>query len=81
VLAAWKVTRVVKIPVFGVGGVATVDDVVQYLLAGASLVGIGTAALQDPRRPERLVRELEQWCDGHGVRAVADLIGRLDWPT
>jgi dihydroorotate dehydrogenase (NAD+) catalytic subunit len=81
VLATWQVSRAVKVPVLGLGGVATVEDMLQYLLAGASLVGIGTAALQDPRRPERLVRGLEKWCDAHSVGTVADLIGHLQWPT
>ena len=57
------VTRVVErnagLPVIGVGGVRSADDVRQYLRAGASLVGIGTAALADPRLPERIVHDLE----------------------
>jgi dihydroorotate dehydrogenase (NAD+) catalytic subunit len=79
VLATWKVSRAVKIPVIGIGGIASADDVVQYLLAGASLVGVGTAALVDPRVPERLVRGLTRWCDRHGVGTLADVIGRLEW--
>jgi len=55
--------RAPDLPVIGVGGVRSADDVRQYLTAGASLVGIGTAALADPRPPGRIVRELE---DGHG---------------
>jgi dihydroorotate dehydrogenase (NAD+) catalytic subunit len=47
-------------PVIGVGGIRSADDVRQYLEAGASLVAIGTAALADPRLPERLIRELER---------------------
>jgi dihydroorotate dehydrogenase (NAD+) catalytic subunit len=58
------VARVVErtdgMPVIGVGGVRSADDVRQYLRAGASLVGIGTAALADPRLPERIIRELER---------------------
>jgi dihydroorotate dehydrogenase (NAD+) catalytic subunit len=58
------VARVVErtggMPVVGVGGVRSADDVRQYLRVGASLVGIGTAALADPRLPERIVRELER---------------------
>jgi dihydroorotate dehydrogenase (NAD+) catalytic subunit len=57
------VARVVErspgLPVIGVGGVRSADDVRQYLRAGASLVAIGTAALADPRLPERIVRDLE----------------------
>jgi dihydroorotate dehydrogenase (NAD+) catalytic subunit len=77
VLATWRVSRAVKVPVVGVGGVATVEDVVQYLLAGATLVGIGTAALQDPRRPEQLVTALERWLARHGVASVTEIIGAL----
>jgi dihydroorotate dehydrogenase (NAD+) catalytic subunit len=46
-------------PVIGVGGVRSAADVRQYLKVGAALVGLGTAALADPRLPERLIRELE----------------------
>lgn len=81
VLATWRVSRAVRVPVIGVGGVRTAEDVVQYLLAGATLVGIGTAALVDPRRPHAIVRELAKWCEHHGVRAVTDLVGALEWPS
>ncbi len=79
VLATWKVTRAVKVPVLGVGGVATAEDALQYLMAGATLVGIGTAALRDPRTPERVVRGLHRWCERHGVRALQEVIGSLEW--
>ena len=79
VLATWLVHRAVSVPIVGVGGVSRGTDAVQYLLAGASLVGMGTAALRDPRAPERVVRELEQWCRAHDVRAVRDLTGALEW--
>jgi dihydroorotate dehydrogenase (NAD+) catalytic subunit len=80
VLATWKVRQAVAVPLMGVGGVSKAEDALQYMLAGASLVGIGTAALRDPRTPERLVRDLERWCRGHGVGAIADLVGTLEWP-
>jgi dihydroorotate dehydrogenase (NAD+) catalytic subunit len=81
VLATWRVSRAVAVPICGVGGVRTASDALQYLIAGASLVGIGTAAMQDPRVPERVVRDLTRWCDRHGVRRLSDLIGTLEWPT
>jgi dihydroorotate dehydrogenase (NAD+) catalytic subunit len=61
--------------------VASGTDVVQYLMAGASLVGIGTAALRDPRAPARIARELDGWCRHHGVDNIQQLIGTLEWPT
>lgn len=59
VLATRRVTEQVGIPVIGVGGVRTAADAREYLTAGASLVAIGTAALADPRLPERIAQELE----------------------
>lgn len=79
VRATWLVHGAVNVPIMGVGGISRGTDAVQYLLAGASLVGMGTAALRDPRAPERVVRELESWCRAHDVRAVRDLTGTLEW--
>lgn len=81
VLAAWKVRRAVSVPVLGVGGVSCADHALQYLMAGASLVGVGTAALRDPRAPERIVRDLTRWCRRRGIPRVSDLIGSLEWST
>lgn len=79
VLATWKVRQAVSVPIVGVGGVGSADDVLQYLLAGASLVAIGTAALKDPRVPARVVRDLERWCATHGVNHLAEITGTLEW--
>ena len=81
VLATWKVSRAVGLPIIGIGGVSVATDVVQYVLAGASLVGVGTAALRDPRLPERLVRDLDRWCAAHKVSSLASLVGALQWPA
>jgi dihydroorotate dehydrogenase (NAD+) catalytic subunit len=81
VLATWKVSRAVPVPVIGLGGVTQATDAVQYLLAGASLVGIGTAAMRDPRTPARIIRGLESWCAAHGVRSLSEIRGQLDWPA
>ncbi len=81
VLATWKVRRAVKIPLMGLGGVVTADDALQYIIAGASLVGVGTAMLRDPRAPERIVAGLAEWCDRQGVARLQDLMGTLDYPA
>ncbi|HEX6534957.1 MAG TPA: dihydroorotate dehydrogenase [Gemmatimonadaceae bacterium] len=81
VLATWKVRRAVAVPVFGIGGVSSAMDALQYLVAGATLVGMGTAALRDPRAPERVVRDLGRWCERHRVRSIEDIIGSLEWPS
>src|SRR5262249_3519780 len=81
VLATWKVSHAVSLPVLGLGGVSSGADAIQYILAGASLVGVGTAALRDPRAPERIINEMVTWCAKHGVTDIQILRGALEWPT
>ncbi len=80
VLATWRVRQAVSVPLVGLGGVRSADDALQYMLAGASLVAIGTAAMQHPRVPERVVRDLERWRQREGVARLADVVGTLEWP-
>jgi dihydroorotate dehydrogenase (NAD+) catalytic subunit len=72
----YEVAQVVKVPLIGAGGVHRLDDVLDYLAAGASAVGLATAALADPALPGRLSVELAAWGDAEGVGDVRDLIGR-----
>lgn len=81
VLATWRVKKAVSLPIVGLGGVTSGRDALQYIIAGASLVGVGTAALRDPRAPERIVSELDAWCRTNGVRNIQELTGTLEWPT
>lgn len=80
VLATWRVRQAVSIPLVGLGGISKGEDALQYILAGASLVGVGTASLRDPRAPARIVREMQQWCDRHGVTDIASVTGTLNFP-
>lgn len=75
VYAVWQARTRVSVPLIGVGGIRTGEDVVQYLLAGASLVQMGTATLADPRSPIRVLAELRKYCAGSGVGDVAELVG------
>ncbi|MEP7381604.1 MAG: dihydroorotate dehydrogenase [Gemmatimonadota bacterium] len=81
VLATWKVWRATRAPILGVGGITTGEDALQYLIAGARAVAIGTAALRDPRQPGRVVEELRRWCEREGVRSLMDVTGTLEWPS
>ncbi len=81
VLATWRVSRAVRLPIIGLGGVRSAYDALQYLVAGATLVGVGTAAMQDPRTPERIARGLAAWCEREGVRRLSDVVGTLEWPA
>jgi dihydroorotate dehydrogenase (NAD+) catalytic subunit len=79
ILATWKVHHAVSVPIIGVGGVSSADDVLQYILAGASLVAVGTAALRNPRVPRRIVRDLGKWCERRKVEQLSELCGQLEW--
>jgi len=59
--------------VIGMGGIVTPEDVVEFLLAGATAVQVGTASYADPRATERLARGLEAWCKSHDVEKVTSL--------
>ena len=76
----YETARAVNIPVLGMGGIVTPEDAVEFLLAGATAIQVGTASFADPRATERLVRGLESWCRGHQVERVASLTGALEVP-
>ena len=81
VLATWRVSRAVSLPIIGLGGVSRAEHALQYLIAGATLVGVGTAGMVDPRAGERIVAGLERWCAGQGIRSLDEIRGSLQWPT
>ncbi len=76
----YETARAVTIPIIGMGGIVTAEDAVEFLLAGATAVEVGTASYADPRATERLAKELESWCRSHGVEKVASLTGALEIP-
>src|SRR5450755_314848 len=73
----YEASQAVKIPVVGIGGISTPEDVVEFLLAGATAVEVGTANFWDPRACERLVHQLERWCLEQNIESVAGLRGGL----
>ncbi|MGH9587079.1 MAG: dihydroorotate dehydrogenase [Acidobacteriaceae bacterium] len=75
---AWEAANAVRIPIMGLGGITTPEDAVEFLLAGAVAVQVGTASYADPRAVERIARGLEAWCQHHHIDKVADLVGKLD---
>ena len=76
----YEAARTVSIPILGLGGIVTPADAVEFLLAGATAIQVGTASYADPRATERLARGLESWCRSHQVERVADLTGALEIP-
>jgi dihydroorotate dehydrogenase (NAD+) catalytic subunit len=76
----YEASRAVKIPVLGLGGIVTAEDAVEFLLAGATAVQVGTASYADPRATERIAKGLEQWCAKHNLEKVSTLVGALEIP-
>ena len=73
----YDAAHAVTIPVIGMGGISTATDVVEYMLAGATAVEIGTASYWDPCATEKIVDELKQWCQDRGITRLADLTAGL----
>ena len=74
----YEAAHTVDIPIIGIGGISTAVDVIEYILAGAAAVQVGTANFWDPCSSERIVGELERWCVDHKVGRITDLIGALE---
>lgn len=74
----YEAFRAVKIPVIGLGGIVTAEDAVEFMLAGATAVEVGTASYADPRATERLAKGLVSWCRSHHIERVTSLTGALE---
>ncbi len=73
----WQVAAAVRVPVVGMGGIMSAEDAVEFLLAGATAVAIGTANFVDPASTTRILSGLEAYCRDNAVERVADLTGAL----
>jgi dihydroorotate dehydrogenase (NAD+) catalytic subunit len=70
-----EASKAVEIPVVGMGGIARAEDAVEFMMAGATAVQVGTASYADPRAVENIANGLRRWCAGHDVGRVAELTG------
>lgn len=73
----WQVANAVKIPVVGMGGIASAEDAVEMMMAGASAVQVGAAIFADPFAPVKIIDGLEKWCDENGVERLSDIVGTV----
>jgi dihydroorotate dehydrogenase (NAD+) catalytic subunit len=73
----YEASRVIEIPILGLGGIEGPSDVAEYMVAGASAVEVGTAHFVDPRASEKLVGDLEMWCRDENTFEVSKLRGSL----
>ena len=73
----WQVSKAVKIPVIGLGGISSATDAIEFLLAGASAIQIGTANFIDPAISGKVAKGIVEYCEKHGVEDVNELIGGM----
>jgi dihydroorotate dehydrogenase (NAD+) catalytic subunit len=71
----YEIAQVVKIPIVAIGGVGSLDDVLDFLMCGASAVQVGTAVFADPLLPVKLIDELAAWCSEHGYASHLEIVG------
>lgn len=77
VAATYKVSRTVRIPVIGIGGITSAQDAIQYLLAGAKAIQVGTALFSNPSAPRCILDGIAEWMIRHKVQRVSDISGML----
>lgn len=73
----WQVAQAVKIPIVGMGGIMNAADAVEFMLAGASAIQVGTAGFVDPLAPVKIVEGIEDYLKRHKIESVTDLVGSL----
>ena len=73
----WEAAKTVKIPIIGIGGISTAEDVIEFMLAGASAIEVGTLNFWDPCACETLVDSLTKWCLEHRIEKLSSLTGGL----
>jgi dihydroorotate dehydrogenase (NAD+) catalytic subunit len=76
----YKVAQAVKIPIVGIGGIMKVEDALEFILAGASLVQIGTGNFVDPLCSVKIVEGLEKYCQDNKLKKITNLVGKLEIP-
>jgi dihydroorotate dehydrogenase (NAD+) catalytic subunit len=76
----WQAARAVKIPVLGIGGISSASDALEFLIAGARAVQVGTANFVDPGVYDRILAGLREYLSRHGLADIGALIGSLDYP-
>jgi dihydroorotate dehydrogenase (NAD+) catalytic subunit len=73
----WEASREVKIPVIGIGGIAGTEDALEFLIAGARAVQVGTANFYHPDASQKIAQGLEEYCRSHGIKDINNLVGSL----
>lgn len=73
----WQVAQVVKVPIVGMGGIMNATDAIEFMLAGASAIQVGTANFIDPTVTVKIIKGIEAYCEEHGFDKASDLVGAM----
>jgi dihydroorotate dehydrogenase (NAD+) catalytic subunit len=73
----WKVAKAVKVPVIGIGGIMNSQDALEFIIAGASMIQVGTGNFVDPQTSLKIVDGLSEYCKKKEIKKISDLVGKL----
>ncbi|MCX6983780.1 MAG: dihydroorotate dehydrogenase [Lentisphaerae bacterium] len=74
----YDVSKAVNIPVIGMGGIASADDAVEFFLAGAKAIAVGTAIFADPLAPMKVLEGINKYLDSHKCKSISDIVGKME---
>jgi dihydroorotate dehydrogenase (NAD+) catalytic subunit len=74
----YDVSKAVKIPVIGMGGIVTAEDAIEFFLAGASAIAVGTAIFADPMAPMKVIEGINSYLDKHNCKSIRDIVGKME---
>jgi dihydroorotate dehydrogenase (NAD+) catalytic subunit len=74
----YDVSKAVKIPVIGMGGIVTAEDAIEFFLAGASAIAVGTAIFADPMAPMKVIEGINSYLDRHNIKNIGDIVGKME---
>ena len=77
VRCVWQVAHAVNIPIIGLGGIMNTEDAIEFFMAGASAIEIGTANFIDPAISAKIAKGINQWLDAHGYKSLSEIIGAV----
>ena len=73
----WQVANAVKIPVMGMGGIATWEDAIEMMMAGAGAVQVGAAIFADPYAPVKITEGMQKFCEDNGINNISEIVGTV----
>jgi dihydroorotate dehydrogenase (NAD+) catalytic subunit len=76
----YEVAQAVDVPIIGMGGIMSGEDAVEFLLAGADAVAVGTAIFVDPYTPLRVIKGIQEYLEIHNCKSVSEIVGAMEKP-